>query len=26
MDHVDSSLSFTTTSVQSPDAFKLAYK
>ncbi len=25
MDHVDSSLSFTTTSVQSPDAFKLAY-
>lgn len=26
MDHVDSSLSFTTTSVQSPDAFKFAYK
>lgn len=26
MEHVDSSLSFTTTSVQSPDAFKLAYK
>ena len=26
MDHVDCSLSFTTTSVQSPDAFKLAYK